>query len=176
MAEDAKPKLGLNTLVTHPLFGAGRIVGYENDCYVAIFKGGEIKRVAYTFDAMTAASHAGDPQLDLIRKAVSEALGEHGWIDTELEMAKRWVGGSMRLIPGKEDTQPKDVPLEMFFKKLIGIRDKLRVLEQKINAHPVLTPEDKLELDGYITRCYGSLTTFNVLFQAKESQFKGQGE
>lgn len=170
------PKLGLNTLVSHPMFGAGRIVGYEGDCYAVIFKGGDVKKVAFTFEAMTASASAGDPQLDMIRAAVREALGDYGWIDTELEMAKRWVGGTMKLIPGKEDTQPKDVPLEMFFKKLIGIRDKLRVLEQKINAHPILSAEEKIELDGYITRCYGSLTTFNVLFQAKESQFKGQGE
>ena len=111
-----------------------------------------------------------------MRVAVREALEEYGWLESELELGKRWAGGTLRLIPGKDVTQPKDVPLEMFFKKLIGIRDKLRVLEQKINAHPVLTPEDKLELDGYVTRCYGSLTTFNVLFASKESQFKGQGE
>jgi hypothetical protein len=62
----------------------------------------------------------------------------------------------------------------MFFKKLIGVREKLRVLEQKINNHPTLASEEKIELEGYITRCYGSLTTFNVLFAAKESQFHGQ--
>lgn len=176
MSDATKPALGLNTIVSHPLFGAGRIMGYEGDCYAVIFKGGDVKRVALTFDAMTASVAVSDPQLDLVRIAVREVLGDNGWLDTDLEMGRRWVGGSMKLIPGKEDTQPKDVPLEMFFKKLIGIRDKLRVLEQKINAHPVLTPEEKLDLDGYITRCYGSLTTFNVLFTAKESQFKGQGE
>jgi len=151
-------------------------VGYEGDCYVTVFKGGDVKHVAFTFDAMTADEVVGDPQFDLIKQAVREVLGDHGWLDVDLEMSKRWIGGSLRLIPGKTDTQPKDVPLDMFFKKIIGIRDKLRVLEQKINAHAVLTPEEKLDLEGYITRCYGSLTTFNVLFQAKESQFRGQGE
>ena len=172
----SKPALGLNTVVAHPLFGTGRIVAYENDCYVTMFKGGEVKHVAFTFDAMTAEKVVGDPQLDSLKTAVREVLGDYGWLDVDLEMGKRWIGGSMKLIPGKSDTQPKDVPLEMFFKKIIGIRDKLRVLEQKINAHPVLTPEEKLDLDGYITRCYGSLTTFNVLFNAKESQFRGQSE
>ncbi len=172
----SKPALGLNTVVAHPLFGTGRIVAYENDCYVTMFKGGEVKHVAFTFDAMTAEKVIGDPQLDSLKLAMREVLGDYGWLDVDLEMGKRWVGGSMKLIPGKTDTQPKDVPLEMFFKKIIGIRDKLRVLEQKINAHPVLTPEEKLDFDGYITRCYGSLTTFNVLFNAKESQFRGQGE
>ena len=105
-----------------------------------------------------------------------EVLGDHGWIDVDLELGKRWVGGTLRLVPGKEGTQAKDLPLEVFFRKIIGIRDRLRVLEQKLNSHPGLAPEEKLELQGYISRCYGSLTTFNVLFGAAESQFKGQGD
>ena len=91
-------------------------------------------------------------------------------------VGKRWVGGTLRLVPGKEGTQAKDLPLEVFFKKIIGIRDRLRVLEQKLNSHPSLAAEEKLELQGYISRCYGSLTSFNVLFGAAESQFKGQGD
>jgi hypothetical protein len=141
-----------------------------------VFKGGEAKRVAFSFEAMHATEPRGAAGLDLIKQAVREVLGERGWLDIDLEMGKRWVGGTLRLIPGKEDTQSRDVPIEMFFKKLIGIRDKLRVLEQKINAHPQLAPEEKAEFQGYITRCYGSLTTFNLLFAAKESQFKGQGK
>ena len=84
-------------------------------------------------------------------------------------------GGTLRLIPGQEGTQPKDVPLEAFFKKIIGIREKLRVLEQKINNHKALSADDKVDLQGYITRCYGSLTTFNVLFASKASGFVGSG-
>ncbi|HLX64548.1 MAG TPA: hypothetical protein VKX17_24965 [Planctomycetota bacterium] len=176
MPDSPKPKLGLHTVVAHPMFGAGRIVAYEADTYVVLFKGGEAKRVAFSFEAMTATEPAGDPQFDQLKQAVREVLGDYGWLDVDLELAKRWTGGTLKLIPGKTETQPKDVPIEMFFKKLIGVRDKLRVLEQKINAHPVLSPEEKFEFEGYITRCYGSLTTFNVLFSAKESQFHGQSE
>ena len=73
-------------------------------------------------------------------------------------------------------TQVKEIPIEAFLKKLVGIRDRLRVLEQKINSHPSLAAEEKLELQGYITRCYGSLTTFNVLFGHRASGFVGQGD
>lgn len=176
MPDDAKPKLGLNSIVDHPIFGAGRVAAYEGDTYVVLFKGGEAKRVAFTFEAMTASEPRGDAQLDAVKQAVREVLGDYGWLDVDLEMGKRWTGGTLKLIPGKPEVQPKEIPLEMFFKKIIGIRDKLRVLEQKINAHSVLTPEEKIEFEGYITRCYGSLTTFNVLFAAKESQFRGQSE
>lgn len=170
------PKFGLGTWVAHPLFGKGKVVAYEERDYVVLFKGGEAKRVAFIFDAMKADQPAGDVELDRIRQAVRDVLGEQGWIDIDVELGKRWTGGTMRLIPGKEDTQGRDVPIEMFLKKLISIRDKLRVLEQKINAHPTLSGEEKLEFQGYITRCYGSLTTFNLLFAAKESQFKGQAK
>jgi len=101
-------------------------------------------------------------------------LGDHGWIDVEIEMASRWTGGTMRLIPGKADAQSKDVPIEAFFKKIVAIRDRLRVLEQKVNAHATLAAEEKLELQGYITRCYGSLTTFNVLFASEGGTIRGE--
>jgi hypothetical protein len=132
--------------------------------------------VGFAFPGLQAESAAGDPEIDRLKQAVREVLGDHGWIDVDLELGKRWVGGTLRLVPGKEGTQAKDLPLEIFFKKIIGIRDRLRVLEQKLNSHPSLAPEEKLELQGYISRCYGSLTTFNVLFGAAESQFKGQGD
>jgi hypothetical protein len=172
----AKPRFGIGAIINHPAFGRGRVAAYDTDGYVVVFKGGESKRVAFTFDAMKADGPAGDPELDRIKNAMREVIGEQGWLDVDLEMGRRWIGGTVKLIPGKEDTQPKDIPIEMLFKKIIGIRDKLRVLEQKVNAHPALPSEDKLELQGYITRCYGSLTTFNVLFASKESQFQGQGK
>ena len=170
------PAFGLGTIVRHRDFGRGRVVGYDQERYVMLFPGGDVKMVAFAFDGLTADGSAGDPELDRIVQAVREVLGDHGWLDVDLELGKRWVGGTLKLVPGKDDTQAKDVPIEMFLKKLIGVRDKLRVLEQKLNSHPSLTPEEKLELQGYITRCYGSLTTFNVLFSNRASWFVGQGE
>jgi uncharacterized radical SAM superfamily protein len=70
--------------------------------------------------------------------------------------------------------QPKEVPIDNFFNKIIMLRDRLRVLEQRINAHEVLSDEEKINLQQYITRIYGSLTTFNVLFRNDEDHFVGE--
>ena len=88
-------------------------------------------------------------------------------------IADRWIGGQLVLKPGKAGTLEKVVPIESLFRKIIAVRDRLRVLEQRINTHPKLSDEDRLQLQEYITRAYGSLTTFNVLFSEPEDRFVG---
>lgn len=105
----------------------------------------------------------------VLREVLLDELGVR-----DVELGDRWQGGELVLVPGKSDTQEKRIPLEVFFKKVVMVRDKLRVLEQKINGHRGLTDEEKVQLQHYITGCYGSLTTFNVLFKHKEDQFTGQ--
>jgi hypothetical protein len=170
------PRFGLGALVKHRDFGRGRVVAYDDDRYVILFRGGDARLVAFGFDGLDPEGPVGDPELDRVAQAVRAVLGDHGWLDVDLELGRRWMGGTLRLVPGKDDTQVKDVPIETFLKKLVGVRDRLRVLEQKINSHPTLTGEEKLELQGYVTRCYGSLTTFNVLFANRASWFVGQGD
>lgn len=87
----------------------------------------------------------------------------------------RWAGGQLVLRPGKAGTQEKVVPIEVFFRKIVAVRERLRVLEQRINSHPKLADTDRLELEEYITRIYGSLTTFNLLFAEPADRFVGSG-
>jgi hypothetical protein len=114
-----------------------------------------------------------DMDQDTFRQILREILFDELGV-RDVEMGDRWTGGELVLMPGREGTQEKRVPIDVFFKKIVMIRDKLRVLEQKINSNPRLSDEEKLQLQQYITGCYGSLTTFNVLFKRKEDQVIGQ--
>ena len=169
-----KPSFAIGSLIQHAQYGVGRIVGFEGEFYVIHFRG-DVRNVPFSYQEMKPLVTTEDPQLQQLKLVVQEVLGDYGWADTNLEIHKRWLGGTLKLIPGKEDTQTKEIPVEAFIKKIIGVREKLRVLEQKINNHPNLDAADKLELQGYITRSYGSLTTFNSLFADKASNFVGTG-
>lgn len=105
---------------------------------------------------------------DELMEIFREAAGS-----VDVPLANKWEGGVIRLVPGKADAQGKDIPLDTFFHKVVMVRDRLRVLEQKINAHEKLSDTEKVDMQQYITRIYGSLTSFNVLFRDKTDQFVG---
>jgi hypothetical protein len=105
----------------------------------------------------------------VLREVLQDELGL-----SRAELGGRWQGGEMILKPGKEGTAEKRIPIEALFHKIVMIRDRLRVLEQKVNGHPQLSDEDKVQMQQYVTQCYGTLTTFNVLFAERRDSFVGQ--
>lgn len=106
----------------------------------------------------------------VLREVLHEELGI-----SNAPLGDRWRGGELVLKPGREGLQEKRVPLEAFFAKIVMVRDKLRVLEQRINAHEKLSNDEKVSLQQYVTGVYGSLTTFNVLFRDEDDRFVGSG-
>jgi hypothetical protein len=116
-----------------------------------------------------------DMDMEDFRRVLREVLTEELGVSAT-ELAPRWEGGELVLRPGKPGLQEKSLPIETFFHKIVMLRDKLRVLEQKVNGHAGLSDQDKVQLQAYITGCYGTLTTFNVLFQSREEGFIGAGK
>jgi hypothetical protein len=114
-----------------------------------------------------------DMNADEFRQVLREVLRDELGV-RPIDLAGRWAGGDVILRPGKEGTAEKTIPIEALFHKIVLIRDRLRVLEQKVNAHPSLSDEDKVQMQQYVTQCYGSLTTFNVLFADRQDAFVGQ--
>ena len=110
--------------------------------------------------------------LATIQKALRNAVAEV--LDLRpVAIAQKWQGGTLVLKPGDPGAASKEIPLESFFHKIVMVRDRLRVLEQQINKHPKLEDADRVNLHQYITRAYGSLTTFNVLFEEEDDRFVG---
>lgn len=109
----------------------------------------------------------------IVRSALRDQAEDAG--DEPVELGGRWEGGKLELWPRDQTLGAKEIPIESFFHKIVMLRDRLRVLEQQINGHAKLSDEEKVHLQQYITRCYGSLTSFNVLFRRKEEAFKGTG-
>ena len=108
-----------------------------------------------------------------IEKVLRFVLDQQGALQEVVPLGEKWVGGNMILQPANASLKPKEIPVEVFFHKIVMLRDRLRVLEQNINSHTVLTDEEKINMQQYITRIYGSLTTFNILFADKDQYFVG---
>ena len=161
-------------LVRHEKFGIGRVeetsgFGEQQKCSVYFPRNDKRTYVAKDHLSLLASSECD--AYDMVKLAVTEIRQEE--LPT-IVMAERWSGGELVIKPSSPERESKTIPLEGFFHKIVMVRDRLRVMEQQINAHKGLSEEDKVQLQQYITRIYGSLTTFNILFQDKKEHFVGQ--
>lgn len=116
-----------------------------------------------------------DMDISDFRRVLREVLADELGV-ADVTLAGKWDGGELVLKPGKPGLQEKRIPIDTLFHKIVMVRDKLRVLEQKINGHDGLSDADKVQLQQYVTACYGSLTTFNVLFADRQEGFAGAGK
>ena len=171
--------LHLGMKVRHPHYGLGTVKAIEPATARIEFTDGThdvAPEAAGLEPAEPQASFTGlteplDRFVQRTAEAAVHALGLERPESVDAILGKRWHDGRLVLHPADPSLQNKEVPLDTFFHKIVMVRNNLRVLEQKVNAHEKLSDADKVELQQYITRCYGSLTTFNVLFREKEDQF-----
>nr|AWJ66244.1 hypothetical protein [uncultured bacterium] len=108
-----------------------------------------------------------------VERSLKQILKKWSDVSEIVPIADKWKGGSLVMQPKDNNLSNKEIPIDVFFHKIVMLRDRLRVMEQKINASKTLEEQDKIDLQQYITRCYGSLTTFNILFKSTAQQFKG---
>lgn len=173
--------LGIGSRIEHNKFGRGVIVDADAEYYTVWFRDGNNTRgIARNYEGLevheaTAADYT-PLSIDDIKRAMLEVIDEKSDLQEVVSLANKWNNGTLVLKPEDDSLQAKEIPIETFFHKIVMLRDRLRVMEQKINAHTKLTDEEKVDLQQYISRIYGSLTTFNILFKHTGDQFKGMGE
>lgn len=170
--------LGVGTRLQHTQHGPGVIVGIRFATYLISFINTGIKEIDKTDTQLEEiipenVSVEVETQSEAERSLV-KILRMWGGLTETVPLGDKWIKGMMLLQPADKTLKPKEIPVEDFFHKIVMLRDRLRVLEQNINSNKKLTDEDKVNLQQYITRCYGSLTTFNVLFRNKEQWFVGE--
>lgn len=169
--------LGIGSRVKHPAYGSGVIIRLRQAAYEVCFMSYGIKLVGKEYEdweVIEAIEPAEEVSFSEAEKALVRILKHYNAVQEKVELGYRWQGGTLSLIPGEQGRSAKDMPIETFFHKIVMVRDRLRVLEQRINSSKNLSDEEKVNLQQYITRIYGSLTSFNVLFKHKEDHFSGE--
>ena len=170
--------LGIGTRLQHTQYGPGVIVGIRYATYMISFIHQGVKEIDKNDTHLDEiipenVSVEVETQSDM-EKSLLKILRLWGGITELVPLGDRWKNGTMLLQPADKSQKPKEIPIDVFFHKLVMARDRLRVLEQQLNAHKGLSDEEKVILQQYITRIYGSFTTFNVLFKNKEHWFVGE--
>lgn len=175
--EENQLTLGIGTRLQHTQFGPGVIVGVKYASYIISFIHHGVKEIDKTdnhLDEIIAENVTAEVEtVSEVEKSLLRILRQWSDVTEIVPIGDKWIGGTMSLQAADKSLKPKDIPIDDFFHKIVMLRDRLRVLEQNINSHKKLTDEEKVHIQQYITRCYGSLTTFNVLFKDKEHWFVG---
>ena len=170
--------LGVGTRLQHSQFGPGVIVGVKYATYKIAFIHHGVKEIdkndTHLEEIIPENVTVEVETISEVERSLLKILRLWGGISEVVPLGDRWQKGTLILQPLDKTLKPKEIPIEDFFHKIVMLRDRLRVLEQQINAHKVLSDEDKVNLQQYVTRIYGSLTTFNVLFKNKEQWFVGE--
>lgn len=168
--------LGIGSRIKHSEFGFGVVTNVDHKQYWVTFIESGLETIALndTFETIEAVNDEVDAVSFMdVESSLKKILRK--WSDTTeiTPIADKWRNGTLILQPQDANLSNKEIPIDTFFHKIVMVRDRIRVMEQKINSSKTLEDQDKIDLQQYITRIYGSLTTFNVLFKAKSDNFVG---
>lgn len=167
---------GIGSRVRHDKYGAGVVIQVWPDSYEIVFMDHGFKQIIHGADQLEVidfrSQEPDQVSFAKVEKSLVKILRRFSDIQETVSLGSKWPGGKMILQPGDPNLQSKEVPIDTFFHKIVMVRDRLRVMEQRINSSK-LSDEEKVDLQQYITRIYGSLTTFNMLFADKEDYFVG---
>ena len=169
--------LGVGSRIKHPAYGDGVIISLDVAAYKVCFMLYGIKHVGKDYDKweiVEAIQTEEQVSFSDAEKSLIKILKNWSDISSIVPLGEKWKNGILILRPGEEGLKDKEIPIDTFFHKIVMVRDRLRVMEQRINSSKNLSDEEKVNLQQYITRIYGSLTTFNVLFRYKEDNFIGE--
>jgi hypothetical protein len=176
-------ELTIGTRIEHYKYGEGIISKVDLASYEIFFERGgkmefsksnadiEVKEIAPAID-----DDSSKISLTELEKVLHFFLEQSGALAEIVPLSDKWIGGTLLFKPQDEKLKGHEIPIETFFHKIVMVRDRLRVLEQNINAHPKLNDEERVNLQQYITRVYGSLTSFNILFKEKSNHFVGSSK
>lgn len=170
--------LGVGSRVKHPAYGEGVVIGLDVAAYTCVFMTYGKKLVLKDYgdwEVIEQIPAENNISFTEAEKSLIRILNTYNGIESKVDLGDKWIGGTLVMKPQDEGLKSKEMPIDAFFHKIVMVRDRLRVMEQRINSSK-LTDEEKVNLQQYITRIYGSLTSFNVLFKYKEESFKGESK
>jgi hypothetical protein len=168
--------IGIGSRVAHSAFGKGVVINVRSNAYLITFMDSGYKEIPVTDDLEVLDDMMPDTDMVSsweVEQTLKKILQKWSDVTEVVPLGDKWKNGKMVLHPGNAGLAPKEIPIDQFFNKIVMVRDRLRVMEQRVNSSE-LSNEEKVNLQQYITRIYGSLTTFNILFKYKEDQFVGE--
>ena len=169
--------LGVGSRISHPSYGDGVVIKLNPENYEICFMTYGIKQISKDFDRFSIIEKV-EPSEEVsfseAEKSLIRILKQWSDVSEIVPLGDKWKGGIMELRPSNISLKSKEIPIETFFHKIVMLRDRVRVMEQRIKSHPLMNDEDKVNMQQYITRIYGSLTSFNVLFKNADQQFVGE--
>jgi hypothetical protein len=167
--------LGIGSRIRHKEFGDGVVINVKSATYIIVFINSGKKEISHShpLDVIEEEEPADDlVSLADMERSLTNILRKWADMQEVVPLGDKWRGGVLIMQPGDKNLKPKEMPIDALFHKVVMVRDRMRTLEQRVNASS-MTDEEKVSCQQYITRCYGSLTSFNVLFKRPEDQFIG---